>query len=212
MSTIRLRRGTLAQWNSVNPILKSGEPGVALNDNADPGWLKIGNGVDHWVDLPFENAAVMAAIVAEAGLRSAADSALGVRVTALEAGGVVPTADSLVLTKTAGSTLSGHVLVSPTSGTAVDLADPTDLAGIDLPIWMTIGAASVGTPASVLVFGPFVEPSWSWTPGSALYLGPSGTLTAVVPTAPGSVWLRKVATAISATAIQFDPSPPISIL
>lgn len=212
MSTIRFRRGTIAQWNAANPILQPGEPGVALNDNSDPGYLKIGNGVDRWSDLPWENAAVTASILAEAALRSAADSALDGRVTILEAGGIVPSADSLVLVRLAVATMSGHVLVSPRSDGEVVLADPTDPAVIDLPVWLTKAAVVSGAPVEVLVFGSITEPSWAWTPGSALYLGTGGTLTATVPTAPGSAWLRKVATATGPTTIQFDPSPPIRIV
>ena len=41
------RRGTAAEWSSVNPILSEGELGFEL----DTGILKIGDGVTHWNDL-----------------------------------------------------------------------------------------------------------------------------------------------------------------
>jgi hypothetical protein len=44
---IRLRRGTTAEWEFKNPILRQGEPGVDLTT----GDLKIGNGIDRWLDL-----------------------------------------------------------------------------------------------------------------------------------------------------------------
>jgi hypothetical protein len=46
---IKLRRGLAAEWTDQNPILQSGEPGVEL----DTGLMKFGNGLDHWVDLPY---------------------------------------------------------------------------------------------------------------------------------------------------------------
>lgn len=44
MATIKLRRGTAAQWASVNPTLAAGEPGI----ETDTGVLKIGDGSANW--------------------------------------------------------------------------------------------------------------------------------------------------------------------
>ncbi len=49
--TIKLRRGLLAKWEEVNPILAQGEPGWAI----DAFVLKIGNGQLRWNDLPAIN-------------------------------------------------------------------------------------------------------------------------------------------------------------
>jgi hypothetical protein len=49
--TIKLRRGVLADWERVNPLLAEGEPGWAI----DAFILKIGNGVLRWNDLPAIN-------------------------------------------------------------------------------------------------------------------------------------------------------------
>ena len=46
---IQFRRGTAAEWTSVNPILAEGEMGIELNTDL----FKIGNGVDPWNDLPY---------------------------------------------------------------------------------------------------------------------------------------------------------------
>ena len=47
------RRGTAAQWISTNsnqgPVLNSGEIGF----ESDTGKFKIGDGVNHWVNLPY---------------------------------------------------------------------------------------------------------------------------------------------------------------
>lgn len=45
---INLRKGTFSEWNSVNPILSSGEPGYDLTNSI----LKIGDNTNTWLDLP----------------------------------------------------------------------------------------------------------------------------------------------------------------
>lgn len=47
--TIQLKRGQSSSWATLNPILQPGEPGFEL----DTGKLKIGNGVDEWLDLKY---------------------------------------------------------------------------------------------------------------------------------------------------------------
>jgi len=46
---MQIRRDTVANWTSTNPTLSQGEMGYELNT----GKLKIGNGVDAWVDLDY---------------------------------------------------------------------------------------------------------------------------------------------------------------
>ena len=48
-NTIKLRRGTAAQWTSANSVLASGEPGFETDTNK----FKIGNGSDPWNNLPY---------------------------------------------------------------------------------------------------------------------------------------------------------------
>lgn len=48
-ANIKLRRALASEWEGVNPILLSGEPGVEL----DTFKLKIGNGILAWKDLPY---------------------------------------------------------------------------------------------------------------------------------------------------------------
>ncbi|HVK29428.1 MAG TPA: hypothetical protein VM575_13895 [Nocardioides sp.] len=58
MTTIRLRRGTAAQWAAANPVLAQGEPGVDTTTGA----LRIGDGTRAWLDLPeFRDASALAA-------------------------------------------------------------------------------------------------------------------------------------------------------
>ena len=49
MTTIKLRRGTAAQWTAANPILAAGEPGV----ETDTGKFKMGNGTAAWSALSY---------------------------------------------------------------------------------------------------------------------------------------------------------------
>lgn len=44
----QVRRALSEEWNQVNPILRVGEPGFAI----DTYELKIGNGVSRWKELP----------------------------------------------------------------------------------------------------------------------------------------------------------------
>ncbi len=46
-SLIQFRKGTLSQFNSVNPVLASGEPGYAM----DASVLKVGDGITPWSGL-----------------------------------------------------------------------------------------------------------------------------------------------------------------
>ena len=75
---IQLRRGTAAEWASVNPVLAQGEPGV----ETDTGKQKFGNGVAAWASLPYASAgpqgipgvaddASVAAIIEDSGSETA---------------------------------------------------------------------------------------------------------------------------------------------
>ena len=46
------RRDTLENWETNNPILMSGEPSIATDAKGNI-YLKIGNGIDAWTDLPI---------------------------------------------------------------------------------------------------------------------------------------------------------------
>ena len=49
MTKIQLRRGTAAQWTSVNPVLASGEMGIETDTNK----FKFGDGVTNWNNLDY---------------------------------------------------------------------------------------------------------------------------------------------------------------
>jgi hypothetical protein len=50
-AVIQFRRGLAADWTSVNPTLRQGEPGF----ETDTGLMKIGDGVHNWRDLKYIN-------------------------------------------------------------------------------------------------------------------------------------------------------------
>lgn len=47
--TIQLKRGKSSSWVTLNPVLQPGEPGFEI----DTGKIKIGNGVDEWLNLKY---------------------------------------------------------------------------------------------------------------------------------------------------------------
>ena len=49
MATIQLRRDTTLNWETIEPTLKLGEPGLEL----DTGLLKMGDGTTIWSLLPY---------------------------------------------------------------------------------------------------------------------------------------------------------------
>jgi hypothetical protein len=57
MTTIRLRRGTTAQWIAANPVLADGEFGW----DSTASKLKMGNGTANWATLPYFLDAALAA-------------------------------------------------------------------------------------------------------------------------------------------------------
>lgn len=48
-AVIQLRRAEEQEWVDLNPILRVGEPALST----DVYRLKIGNGHDHWSDIPY---------------------------------------------------------------------------------------------------------------------------------------------------------------
>ncbi len=49
LTRIQFRRGSSAEWVNNNPLLLAGELGLELDTRK----IKIGNGVDRWIDLPY---------------------------------------------------------------------------------------------------------------------------------------------------------------
>lgn len=111
----------------------------------------------------------------------------------------------------AATSLSGHRAVTPQANGQLVYASNDNPAHIAVPLWITVGAASPGSAVDVLITGMMIEPSWSWTPGSPVYLGANGQLTQTPPAAPGAVFLAQVGTATSPTSLFVDRAPSIKI-
>ena len=52
-SVFAYREDTLENWKEKNPILERGEPSI-VRDGIDGEWLKIGDGVTKWKELPWK--------------------------------------------------------------------------------------------------------------------------------------------------------------
>lgn len=116
---------------------------------------------------------------------------------------------ALVVTATAGETLSGHRVLVYRNG-LVYYADPTDPDDIESPLYLSLGAALAGDPIQAIPLGELTESSWSWSPDDRIYLGANGLLT-TTPSAPGAAWMAVVGYAISPTRIYFSPQQPIAL-
>lgn len=130
----------------------------------------------------------------------------------LENSGVGGTARQLWATGTAASALSGHRVVTPAPDGSLDYASNDSVDHVHAPLWVTASAASSGAQLEALMFGPMIEPSWSWTPHQPVYLGTNGVLTQSLPAAPGAVFIAQVGTATSPTSLFVDRSPSIKII
>ncbi len=98
-----------------------------------------------------------------------------------------------------------RVVVANASGLAI-YADRTEPTHASRVIGITQGAASEGAITQVQYLGEMIEPSWSWTPGAALYLGTNGLLT---ETCPSTGFALNIAFAITATKIVIHIGQPI---
>lgn len=47
------RKDTMQNWQTANPILEDGEPSIVVDNTGKAIAVKVGNGVNHWNDLPL---------------------------------------------------------------------------------------------------------------------------------------------------------------
>lgn len=99
----------------------------------------------------------------------------------------------------AAEPLGGHRAVTVT-GFHANPEDADLLAGI------TSAAGVLGSTVDVVVKGFVEEGSWNWTPDQPIFLGAAGVLTQN-PSTTGTI--RRIAWAVSATAINVDILPPV---
>lgn len=108
---------------------------------------------------------------------------------------------------TAAAALSGHQAI------ALDSAGQAIYASADNPAHalavagISLGAAALGDPITVVSAGLVEHSGWAWAPGELVYLGTGGAL--VQTEAPGAVFLQVLGQALSATRVLVALQPPI---
>jgi len=113
MSTVRIqvRRGTAAQWTSVNPILAAGELGVESDTNL----FKFGNGSSTWTALSYaNNSDVAIGEISQDAINTALTMGAGLTKTYNDGANTITIAvDSTVVTATGTQTLTNKTITSP---------------------------------------------------------------------------------------------------
>jgi len=70
---IQLRRGTATQWSTANPIIAEGELCIELDTKK----FKVGDGVNHWNDIPYtENKNTLANMATDVDITDLDDGSL----------------------------------------------------------------------------------------------------------------------------------------
>lgn len=118
----------------------------------------------------------------------------------------IPGESNTTLSMVAGSNLNGHTVVITDSNAKV--VNPVVLADGDVLVGITTGAAIVDSVVEVQYTGTLVEPSWNWTLGLPIFVGPNGTLT---QTPPSTGVLQIIAYPILSNRILIDKQQPITI-
>lgn len=108
--------------------------------------------------------------------------------------------DTTGTTGDAGATINGHRVVTRTVG-LIYHADKDTIAHQSQVLGMSLNAGAITDNINIITMGYVIEPSWSWTPDIALFLGTDGQMTETRPT---TGFLLQVAQSISATEIWVD--------
>jgi hypothetical protein len=170
ITTIQLRRGTLAAWTSANPVLAAGEPGFESDTNK----LKFGDGSTAYLSLAYFGGAGLSTTLADGFVfvGSAANIATGVAVsgdlTAVNTGAF--TVAKIQTTVVSGTTGSGNVVfsTSPTlvtpalgaatgtslalgGGTALATTNQTGTGNLVLATSPTLVTPALGTPSALVL-------------------------------------------------------------
>jgi hypothetical protein len=109
------------------------------------------------------------------------------------------------ITKLAATPLGGHRVVVLNDSEQAIYADNTDLTHADKVLGVTMGAVDAAASVVVQTYGEMVEPSFSLTPGGAVYVSTNGLFT---QTSPASGFTRAIGFALAATKLFIDLSVP----
>lgn len=106
----------------------------------------------------------------------------------------------------AGAVLSGHRLVSYDATARMVYADSTTAENV---IGLSLNAATVNDAVTIaLSESEITQAGWSFTPGSALFLGANGNISQTAPTSGFSV---RIGEAITANRIFLRIEPPMKL-
>jgi hypothetical protein len=113
------------------------------------------------------------------------------------------------ITKTANSNLNGHRVVMVVGDELVDYADKDVVTNANKVLGITLNASVQGDVINVQTGGELEEPTWNWNLNTPIYLGNSGYLTQVIPTAG---FILQVAIPVSSTKINVNIKQPIILV
>lgn len=118
--------------------------------------------------------------------------------------------DRVVRTLTAGTAISAlrGIRALDEEGIYCDAATAGD-AGTCVGI--SVLAADLGDPVTIVVSGTLSDVSWNWTPGP-IFLGADGALTQTPPTTPTLEFSQVVAVAVLPTEISVAIQPPVILV
>lgn len=116
---VRFRFDTAANWTSVNPILKSGEPGF----ESDTGKMKVGDGTSHWSALAYASGGGATLPIHESDVTGLVGD-LGTLTSAISAEAVTRAAADALLAPLASPALTGN----PTAPTQAPGDNSTKIA------------------------------------------------------------------------------------
>ncbi|MDE1673859.1 DUF7264 domain-containing protein [Nocardia gipuzkoensis] len=160
-----------------------------------------------WLEGPIQTGCSTGGIGQIVAVPGAGDGAVAVPVP----GPAGPTGGAVIATGVAAIPLSGHRAVTRQPDGTLVYASNDDPSHMNLPIWITTGAADAGAVAEAIAFGEITESSWAWTPGP-LYLGVYGAIVQVPPTAPDAYFLARLGAAMTPTSVFVDRSPSIQLI
>lgn len=105
----------------------------------------------------------------------------------------------------AGETISVYQVLA-ISGSAVVVADPTNINHVGKVVGVAIQSASPSSTIQYVQIGTILGGSWS--PGTRYYLGLAGSL-ATNPQALGAVFQQALGVGLTTTSFSIIPSPPL---
>ena len=144
---IQFRRGTSAEWSSVNPVLAEGELGF----ESDTKVIKFGDGITAWDSLPVAAAGDITAVIAGTGLTGGATSGqatLNIDTSFVITADAIDAAGDLIVG--AGPDTYARLPIGPSGSVLV--ADPSQSVGVRWAAASSSSGAVVPT-GTILPYG-----------------------------------------------------------